>query len=266
MLPPGRPDHDSMTQKVPSCGEEQVEGRNPVLEALRGPREVGVIYLARGTNRSGAIIEIIKLAGREGITVIELDRGELARMAGTPAPQGVIARVAPYRYMELGDLIRGFKAEEVPLVLVLDGVEDPQNFGSLLRVADATGVDGVIAARRRACPVTPSVCKASAGAVEHVKVVQVGNIASTLVRLKEEGLWVVGAEASGGIPYYRVDLSLPSVVVLGGEGKGLGRLVRQRCDRLAALPMMGKVSSINVASAGAVILFEALRQRREVQG
>ncbi|MBU4194837.1 MAG: 23S rRNA (guanosine(2251)-2'-O)-methyltransferase RlmB, partial [Actinobacteria bacterium] len=159
------------------------------------------------------------------------------------------------------ELTGGFKDGRTPLVLILDGVEDPRNFGSLLRVADAVGASGVIVARRRSSPVTAVVAKASAGAVEHVTVAKVASISGTLLRMKEEGLWVVGADAGGDEPYYQLDVTVPVAVVLGGEGKGLRRLVKERCDFLARLPMSGRISSLNVSTAAAALLFETIRQR-----
>jgi len=249
------------TRKTPEMDDDQVEGRNPVMEAIRGPREVKTIYLARNVERTGVIVRIVAAAGSEKIPIIEIDKAELSRIASTAAPQGVVARVSPFIYIGLDELVAGLETRKTPLLLALDGVEDPRNLGSLLRVADAAGVDGVIIPRRRACQVTPAVNSASAGAVEHVRVVSVANIANSLVRLKKEGFWVVGADAESGGLYCELDLSGPLVMVLGGEGKGLGRLVKERCDFLARLPMAGKVSSLNVATAGAVLLFEALRQR-----
>jgi 23S rRNA (guanosine2251-2'-O)-methyltransferase len=239
----------------------QVEGRNPVLEALRGPREVYQVYLATGVVRKGAIAEIMKECDRQGVPVLEVPRERLAGMSETKAPQGVAASVSPYRYASLDEIQAVSGAARIPLVLVLDGIEDPRNFGSLLRVADAAAVNGVIIARRRSVQVTAAVAKASAGAVEHVKVTQVSNIASTIARLKRDGLWVVGAESIGGSPYWELDLTVPLALVLGGEGKGLGRLVRESCDHLARLPMLGRVSSLNVANAGAVLAYEVVRQR-----
>ncbi|MBU4241128.1 MAG: 23S rRNA (guanosine(2251)-2'-O)-methyltransferase RlmB [Actinobacteria bacterium] len=241
--------------------DDRVEGRNPVLEALRGPRDVGRVYIAEGTNRSGIVEEIIGLAGQGGAPVISLSREEFSRMARTSSPQGILASVSRYRYATLDELTGGFKDGRTPLVLILDGVEDPRNFGSLLRVADAVGASGVIIARRRSSPVTAVVAKASAGAVEHVTVAKVASITGTLLRMKDEGLWVVGADAGSDELYYRLDLTVPVAVVLGGEGKGLRRLVKERCDYLARLPMSGRISSLNVSTAAAALLFEALRQR-----
>lgn len=241
--------------------QEQVEGRNPVLEALRGPREVHVVYIASGVGRKGALEEILAACERQGVPVHDIPRQRLDAMAVTNAPQGVVASVAPYRYAELDEILAADGVEAAPLVLVLDGVEDPQNLGSLLRVADAAAANGVIIARRRSASVTAAVAKASAGAVEHVRVAQVSNIASTLTMLKRQGLWVVGAEAKGGVPYWELDMRVPLALVLGGEGKGLSRLARERCDHLAGLPMLGRVSSLNVANAGAVLVYEVVRQR-----
>jgi 23S rRNA (guanosine2251-2'-O)-methyltransferase len=240
--------------------QEQVEGRNPVLEALRGPREVHVVYVASGAGRKGVLAEILTECERQGVQVREVPRQRLDAMAETAAPQGVVASMAPYRYAT-PDEITATPGGAAPLVLVLEGVEDPRNLGALLRIADAAAVDGVILARRRSAHVTAAVAKASAGAVEHVRVAQVSNIASTLTMLKRQGLWVVGAEAKGGVPCWELDLRVPLALVLGGEGKGLGRLVKERCDHLASLPMLGRVSSLNVSNAGAVLLFEAVRQR-----
>lgn len=241
---------------------EQVEGRNPVLEALRGPRRVLEVVIARGLDRKGTAGRIIAGCEMAGIPIREVDTAELDGLAETSSPQGFIARVEPYRFSEWRELIPA-NGDHTPLLVALDGVEDPGNFGSLLRVADAAGADGVIIAKRRSAHVTPAVAKASAGALEYVKISQVANIAATLERFKEAGLWVVGAEMAGGTPYYELDLTLPTVVVLGGEGAGLRRLVKERCDFLASLPMLGEVSSLNVAAAGAVLLYEAVRQRRQ---
>jgi 23S rRNA (guanosine2251-2'-O)-methyltransferase len=250
---PGRKKH--------SGTPDQVEGRNPVLEALRGPREVFEIYLASAADRSDEIHEILRLAVIEGVPVKDATRQRIDAMAKTSAPQGVIAKVSPYEYLDLAELLQKVSAAESPLVLALDGVEDPQNLGALLRVADTAGVDAVVIPGRASAGVTPTVAKASAGAVEHVTLAQVSSLPAALERLKSEGLQIAGAEAEGAVPYYELDMTVPLAVVLGGEGKGLGRLVREMCDVMVSLPMRGHVSSLNVATTGAVLLFEALRQR-----
>jgi 23S rRNA (guanosine2251-2'-O)-methyltransferase len=239
---------------------EQIEGRNPVLEALLGERKVYEVYLARGIERKGVVAQIISECDRQGIPMRELPRERFNEMTETSAPQGVVARVSPYRYAELEDIL-DTAGKNPALVFALDGVEDPHNLGTLLRVADAVTADGVIVAKRRSAQVTATVAKASAGAVEHVRLARVANLERALARLKEEGLWVVGAEGKGGVPYWELDLTGPLALVLGGEGKGLSRLVRKRCDFLAGLPMLGEVSSLNVATAAAVLAYEAVRQR-----
>jgi len=243
-----------------ASSHEQIEGRNPVLEALRGPRRVYTVYLADGVDAKGAVAEIVKKCRSESIPIREIPRERLDEMAETASPQGVLAEVSPYRYAEIDEIL-GTAGADIPLVFALDGVEDPRNFGSLLRVADAVGADGVIVTRRRSAHVTAAVAKASAGAVEHIRVAQVANMANTLSALKKKGLWVVGADSMGGVPYYEIDFTVPLVLVLGSEGKGLGRLVGERCDFVVRLPMVGEVSSLNVATAGAVLAYEALRQR-----
>lgn len=250
---PGRRKH--------SGSPEQVEGRNPVLEALRGPREIYEIYLASAADRSDEIHEILKLAVLEGVPVKDASKQRIDAMAKTSAPQGVIAKVSSYVYLDLAELLQKIDAVTNPLVLALDGVEDPQNLGALLRVADTAGVDAVVLPGRSSAGVTPVVAKASAGAVEHVTIAQVSSLPAALERLKAEGLRVAGAEADGEVSYFELDMTAPLAVVLGGEGKGLGRLVREKCDVLVSLPMRGHVSSLNVATTGAVLLFEALRQR-----
>jgi 23S rRNA (guanosine2251-2'-O)-methyltransferase len=240
---------------------DQVEGRNPVLEALLGPREVYEIYLAKVADRSHEIAQIIALAGREGVPVKDASRDRIDAMARTSAPQGVIARVEPYAYLDLGEMLQRVGSAPDPLILALDGVEDPQNLGAILRVAETAGVDTVVIPHKHSVGVTPVVAKASAGAVEHVAMAQVSSMPAALERLKEAGVFVVGSDAEGGSPYYELDMTVPVAIVLGSEGKGLGHLVRERCDAIASLPMRGRVASLNVATTGSVLLFEALRQR-----
>ncbi|PKQ28403.1 MAG: 23S rRNA (guanosine(2251)-2'-O)-methyltransferase RlmB [Candidatus Anoxymicrobium japonicum] len=240
---------------------DQVEGRNPVIEALRGRRKVLEIYIASGLERSEQIDEIIRLAGLANVAVKEAPRTRIDSMARTSAPQGVIAFVSLFEFDGITDLLFRLENVDLPLVLALDNIQDPQNFGALLRVADAAGADAVVIPGRRSASVTATVASASAGAVEHVRVARVASLPAALERFKSAGLWVVGAHSGSGVPYYEFDMKTPLVLVLGSEGKGLGRLVRERCDELVSLPMRGRVSSLNVATAGAVLLYEAIRQR-----
>ncbi|MHB8894290.1 MAG: 23S rRNA (guanosine(2251)-2'-O)-methyltransferase RlmB [Candidatus Geothermincolia bacterium] len=252
-------------KKFQPVATDQVEGRNPVLEALRGPREVYEVYLAKIADRSAEIEEIIKLARRGSVPLKDASRERIDAMARTRAPQGVIAMVEPYKYLDLAEMLQRVEAADCPLVLALDGVEDPQNLGAILRVAETAGVDVVVIPGKRSAGVTAVVAKASAGAVEHVTMAQISSMPAALERLKGLGLLVVGAEAEGGSLYYEIDMTVPMAIVLGGEGKGLGRLVRERCDEIARLPLRGKVTSLNVATTGSVLLFEALRQRATCQ-
>ncbi len=235
---------------------ERIWGRNPVLEALRAGSRVRRVLLAAGVSPSRPIREILELAAGRGIPVEYVDRAELDRF--TRHHQGVVAEVREFRYADLADLLDGAaKGAEPPLLLALHSVQDPQNLGSLIRTADATGCHGVIIPRHRAARVTAAVEKASAGAVEYVPVARVTNLSRALEWLKHRGVWVVGLEADGPEPFYAVDYTLPTVIVLGGEGTGLGQVVREHCDRVVHIPMRGHVSSLNVGVAGAVVLYYA---------
>ncbi|MBP2018387.1 23S rRNA (guanosine2251-2'-O)-methyltransferase [Symbiobacterium terraclitae] len=239
----------------------QIEGRNPVLEALRAGRALNRLLVARGA-REGSIRQVVALARERGVVVQEVDRERLDAMAQGRNHQGVIALAAAHRYHDLDDLLaRAAASGEDPLLLVLDGIEDPQNLGSLLRTADAAGVHGVIIPERRAVGLTETVAKVSAGAVEYVPVARVTNIARTLDTLKERGYWVVGTHQDGRELYYEARLTGPLAVVIGSEGKGMSRLVREKCDFVVRLPMLGHVTSLNAAVAGAILVYEIRRQR-----
>jgi len=238
-------------------------GRNPVNEALRGRRKVLRVYVGSGVSESRILADISEGARRQGVPVQTVQRQELDRLAGSREHQGVVAEVSDYPYSDVDGILKLARQRgEAPFLLILDSVQDPQNFGSLLRTAEAVGVDGVIIPKRRAVGVTPAVVKASAGAVEHLEVAQVSNLVQTIESLKREGVWVVGVETSGQQLYDEADLSGPIAIVVGGEGTGLGRLVRERCDFLIRLPMRGHVASLNAAVAGSIVLYEVWRQRR----
>ena len=232
-----------------------VYGINPVIEALRA-RRVRTVRLAAASRKTA---EIRRFAQQSGVPVVRVSPAALDRLAGGAAHQGVAAEVRPPEPATLEALIGGLR--EPALLLVLDGIEDPRNLGAILRSADAAAVDGVIRQTRRAAPVG-QVAKSSAGAAAHVRLVSVVNIARAVAALQAAGVWTVGLEAGGDDLYGDVDLTLPTAFVLGGEGRGLRRLVRERCDRVASIPMLGQVSSLNVAVAAGVALFEAVRQRR----
>lgn len=240
----------------------QIEGRNPVLEALRSGRTLNRILVAKGA-REGSIREVIALARSQGVIVQEVARERLDAMARGRNHQGVIALAAAHRYYDLDEVLdRAAASGEDGLLLVLDGIEDPQNLGSLLRTADGAGVHGVIIPERRAVGLTETVAKVSAGAVEYVPVARVTNIARTLETLKERGYWVVGTHQDAAQLYYEARLTGPLAVVIGSEGRGMSRLVAEKCDFTVRLPMLGKVTSLNAAVAGAILLYEVRRQRR----
>lgn len=232
-----------------------VYGVNPVLEALRAAR-VRTVRLAAASRKTA---EVRRFAQQSGVPVVRVSQAVLDRLAGGGAHQGVAADVRPPEPVTLEALIGGLRP--AALLLVLDGIEDPGNVGAVLRSAEAAAVDGVIRQTRRAAPVG-RIAKSSAGAAAHVRLVSVVNIARALTALRATGVWTVGLAADGEDLYRDVDLTLPTAFVLGGEGRGLRRLVRERCDRVASIPMFGRVNSLNVAVAAGVALFEALRQRR----
>jgi 23S rRNA (guanosine2251-2'-O)-methyltransferase len=236
-------------------------GINPVAEALRA----GKVRSIRAAERtSGRVAAVIETARARGIAVRRVAAGDLDRAARGGAHQGIVADVFDAEPVGVEDLVT--QAKSAPLIVVLDGIEDPHNVGAILRTADAAGVDGVIRQSRRAAPLDGAAAKASAGAVAHVKVAEVVNIARALEDLKRAGVWVVGLGVDAPRAYDAVDYTLPTAVVLGAEGAGLRRLVRERCDWVVGIPMQGHVQSLNVSAAAAVTLFEAVRQRRTRAG
>ena len=204
--------------------------------------------------------ELLAFASTHGITPERVTNDVLTRQARGGVHQGVVADVDEASRYDVGDLVRGARA--APLILVLDGIEDPHNLGAILRSADATGVDGVVIQARRSAARSGVAAKASAGAVAHVKIAEVVNIARAIEELKDLGVWTVGLAGEATMPYDAVDFSAPTAIVLGAEGHGLRRLVRDKCDHMASIPMQGQVGSINVSVAAGVVLFEAVRQRR----
>ena len=243
---------------------EILYGRQPVRETLRaGRRQVFKLVLAQGIKRGGVVGQILALAEQAGIPVQTANRRELDKLGGEVNHQGLAAEVSGYPYVDLAAPLEAARQSSTsPFLLLLDHVQDPQNLGSLLRTAEAAGIHGVVIPGRRAAGVTPAAVRASAGAAEQVRVVQVTNLARAMERLKAEGVWMAGLEAASGAQLYTdADLSGSLGLVVGSEGKGLSRLVRERCDYLIRLPMLGQVESLNAAVAGAIALYEARRQR-----
>jgi 23S rRNA (guanosine2251-2'-O)-methyltransferase len=238
---------------------EILYGLHPVEEALRsGSRKFDHVCVARDRN-DGKLQKLIDACRDQKVRLRFEPREELTRLAKTSGHQGVVAVVRTREFLELEDL---FEGPTPRLVLALDGVEDPQNLGALLRTADASAVDGVVLTERRAAPLSAVAVKASAGAAEHVRIARVVNLVRALEELKERNLWCVGLDERGTLDYDEYDFTSNTVVVLGREGDGLHDLVRKTCDHLLRIPMAGRVASLNVSAAGAVVLFEAARQRR----
>ncbi|HEY8495738.1 MAG TPA: 23S rRNA (guanosine(2251)-2'-O)-methyltransferase RlmB [Limnochordales bacterium] len=243
-------------------GEGLIAGRNPVREALLAGRPVERLLVAEGAG-GASLAEIVRLAAERGIAVQYADRRRLDRLAAGQLHQGVVAIAAPKAYVSIEEILAQAEAQgEPPLILLLDEVQDPHNLGSLLRSADGAGAHGIVIPKRRSAGLTMTVARTSAGAVEYVPVAQVSNLVQAIRSLKERGLWVVGADMAGELELWDADLTGPLAVVIGGEDKGLGRLVRESCDFLVRIPMRGRVNSLNAGVAGAVILFEIARQRR----
>jgi 23S rRNA (guanosine2251-2'-O)-methyltransferase len=234
-----------------------VYGINPVIEALRSGR---ARELRVGDRADDRVREILALADEKSVRVRRVPADVLQRQSQGGVHLGVVAEVEDVRDHSLEDLVRG--AAGSPLLLVLDGIEDPHNLGAILRTADAAGVDGVIMQERRSAALGGAAAKASAGAVSHVKVAQVVNIARAIDELKELGVWSVGLAGEADASYDTLDLAGPTALVMGAEGPGLRRLVREKCDFLASIPMQGQVGSLNVSVAAGIVLFEAVRQRR----
>lgn len=235
-----------------------VYGINPAREALKRG-QVSRLIVLRGGSR-GRVQDVINAARAHGVAVEQVERGALDRAARGGAHQGVVAVIDEPETHTVADLIQD--AAGTPLIVVLDGIEDPQNLGAILRVADAAGVDGVVRQTRHAAPVSGAAAKASAGAVAHVRIADVVNISRALEELKAANVWTIGLDADAPQRYDAIDFRQPTAVVLGAEGSGLRRLVKENCDLLASIPMRGHVESLNVATAAAVVLFEAVRQRR----
>ena len=238
-----------------------IEGRNAVIEALRAGTNIDKIYLARGET-DAALGHIASTARAKGVVVVEADRRKLDGMSRTHAHQGVIALAAVRAYVDVEDLL-ALAAErgEPPLLVVCDELSDPHNLGAVIRTAECAGAHGVIIPKRRSAGLTAIVGKTSAGAVAHVPVARVPNLPALLKELKEEGLWIYGAAMDGTTPLYQAGLKGPAAIVIGSEGSGLGRLVRENCDFTVSIPMFGKINSLNASAAAAVLLYEAVRQR-----
>lgn len=243
---------------------ELLGGKNPVAEALRSGRELNKIWIAEGLNKK-SIGEILSLANDAKVIVQAVPKKKLDNMLDINH-QGIIASVAAYKYAELKDLFDvATERGEDPFILILDELEDPHNLGSILRTADASGVHGVIIPRRRAVGLTGVVAKASTGAIEHIPVVRVNNLSQTIDELKKQGVWIAGTDAAKSTDYRLMDATLPLAIVIGSEGKGMSRNLKEKCDFLYHLPMKGHVTSLNASVAASLLMYEVLRKRQPNQ-
>ena|SRR5712664_1011086 len=247
-----------------NSGQRLLYGVNPLIESLRADRAPQEITIAEGA-RDARLLDLIELARAKHVPIKYAPRAKLDREAGNTHHQGVIARIAAVSYSDANDLIELIASkvgtDKEPFALVLDGIEDPRNLGAILRTAECAGADGVFIPERRAAGLNETVAKTSAGAVEHLPMARVTNLSVLIRQLKERNLWVVGTAADASIDYTDWDWTRPSALVLGAEGSGLHRLVREHCDGLVKIPVHGKIESLNVSVAAGVILYEALRQR-----
>jgi len=243
--------------------EDQVEGRNPVLELLESGRDINKIFVQTG-EKHGSINKIIGIAKKRKIIITEVDRTKINQMAQTTNHQGVIAIVPPFDYCEVEDILFEAKTrQEEPFVVILDGIEDVHNLGSIIRTAETAGVHGIIIPKRRAASVNATVNKVSAGATQHMKIARVNNINETIKYLKEQGLWICGTDMNTQTYYYEQDLTGPIAIVVGSEGFGISRLVKENCDFLVKIPMKGKITSLNASVSAGIVIYEAVKQRNK---
>lgn len=250
-----------MENKEERSYEDQVEGRNSVLELLESGKDINKIFVTKG-EKHGSINKIIAIAKERKIIVVEKDKRQMEEMAGTENYQGVIAIVPPFEYSEIEDILEEAKnRNEEPFVLILDGIEDPHNLGSIIRTAETAGVHGIIIPKRRAASVNSTVNKVSAGAVEHMKIARVTNISDSIEKLKKEGLWIYGTDINTDKYYYNQDLTGPLAIVIGNEGNGMSEKVRKNCDFLVKIPMKGKITSLNASVSTGIVVYEAVKQK-----
>lgn len=243
--------------------EEVIAGKHSVTEALRSGRTINKIWIADNAQKH-LTMPIIAEARKLGIVIQNVDKRKLDQMVPGVQHQGVVAQAAPYAYVEVEDLLKIAEDKgQAPFLLILDEIEDPHNLGSILRTADCTGAHGVILPKRRSAQITATVSKTSAGAVEYVPVARVTNLAQTIEQLKEMGVWIVGTVVDAVEEIYDTEVfNGPVAIVIGNESKGMGRLIREKCDVLVKLPMAGQINSLNASVAAGVVMYEVLRRRR----
>lgn len=255
-----RPDREHVERTETQEVVDFVFGRHAVVEALQTPDRVNRVFIQEGTSGRDAA-KVIELAREKGIQVQTVPKTKIEDLVGNAVHQGLVASIAAYEYADLEDVFK--KAEEKgedPFIVILDGVEDPHNLGSILRTADATGVHGIIIPKRRSASLTATVAKASTGAIEHVPVVRVTNLTQTIEQLKARGIWVFGTDMNG-TDYRKWNTSGPLAIVMGNEGKGVSRIVKESVDEMVTIPMVGHVQSLNASVASALMMYEVFRNR-----
>lgn len=258
-----RKNYDNRDNKLKDENEydDIVEGRNAVLELLNSDRDINKIFVQSG-ERHGSINKIIAVAKENKVVVTEVEKSKLDFMSKTKNHQGVIAVVPPFNYCEVEDILDFAKSKnEDAFILILDGIEDPHNLGSIIRTAETAGVHGIIIPKRRTVTVNSTVAKVSAGAVEHIKIARVNNITETIRKLKENGLWIIGTDGEARTLYYNQDLKGDIAIIIGSEGFGMSRLVKENTDMLVKIPMKGKITSLNASVSAGIIIYEAVKQR-----
>ena len=241
--------------------EGQLEGRNAITEALKNGRTIDKVFVADGDTDRG-LQRLAAQAKEAGAVVVPVDRRKLDAMSTTRAHQGIIALAAAHEYATIDDILEEAASRgEAPLIVICDELSDPHNLGAILRSAECAGAHGIIIPKRRSVGLTATVAKASAGAVEYMKVARVTNINNAIAELKEKGVWIYGTAAEGSIPMYKADLTGPAAIVIGNAGDGISPLVRKNCDVMLSIPMKGRISSLNASAAASILLYEAVRQR-----
>lgn len=252
---------EKIVQDLDKIFDDQIEGRNAVLELLESNKDINKIYITKGELK-GSINKIIAMASEKKVIIVQKDKKQMDMMAQSENYQGVIAIVPPYEYSEVEDILKVAKERnEEPFILILDGIEDTHNLGAIIRTAETAGIHGIIIPKRRAAQVNSTVSKVASGALQYMKIARVNNITDTISKLKDNGIWVCGTSIDAEKYYYDQDLTGPLAIVIGNEGKGISDLVKRNCDFSVKIPMKGKVTSLNASVSTGIIVYEAVKQR-----
>lgn len=252
---------EKIVQDLERIFDDQIEGRNAVLELLESDKDINKIYITKGELK-GSINKIVAIANEKKVIIVQKDKKQMDMMAQTENYQGVIAVVPPYEYVDVEDILDVAKERnEDPFILILDGIEDTHNLGAIIRTAETAGVHGIIIPKRRAAQVNSTVSKVASGALQYMKIARVNNISDTISKLKDNGVWVCGTAIDAEKYYYDQSLTGPLAIVIGNEGKGISELVKRNCDFLVKIPMKGKVTSLNASVSTGIVVYEAVKQR-----